>query len=162
MRGSTSVNGSKINGINVKVNTTDRGLQFIADVQHIRGIGHNLYHTQLNATALNNTIDFNLDIDDAGGRDKYYLSGILSQPSQGNYTLSLRSDSLLMNYDKWTVSANNSLTITKDNIIANNFILQKKRSTIITAKPGRTIKCRVYQFSTVDHYCDHEIRIVAC
>ena len=144
-------NGSEINGINVKVNTTDRGLQFIADVQHIRGIGHNLYHTQLNATALNNTIDFNLDIDDAGGRDKYYLSGILSQPSQGNYTLSLRSDSLLMNYDKWTVSANNSLTITKDNIIANNFILQKNDQRLSLQSQGEQLNVGFtnFQLSTI-------------
>ena len=120
-----SYNGNEINGINVKVNTTDRGLQFIADVQHTRGIGHNLYHTQLNAIALNNTIDFNLNIDDIKGDDKYNVSGIVNQPSQGTYTLNLRPDSLLLNYDRWTVSSNNSLTITKDNILANNFVLQK-------------------------------------
>ena len=132
-------NGSEITGINVKINTTDRGLQFIADVQHIKGIGHNLYHTQLNATALNNKIDFNLDIDDIGGKDKYYLSGILSQPTQGNYTLSLRPDSLLLNYDRWTVSANNSLTITKDNIIANNFILQKNDQILSLQSQGEQL-----------------------
>ena len=100
-------------------------MQFIGDVQHITGIGHNLYHTTFNAIALNNKIDFNLNIDDKSGKDKYYLSGLLTQPSQGNYTINLRSDSLMLNYDRWTVSTNNSITITKDNIIANNFSLQK-------------------------------------
>jgi hypothetical protein len=81
-----SYKGSDVSGINLKINTTDNGLQFLADIEHIKGIGHNLYHTQLSATALNNKIDFNLNIDDIRGRDKYLLSGILSQPSKGNYT----------------------------------------------------------------------------
>jgi hypothetical protein len=55
-----SYNGSEISGIDLKINTTDKGLQFIGDVQHITGIGHNLYHTQFNAVALNNRIDFNV------------------------------------------------------------------------------------------------------
>ena len=120
-----SYNGNEISGVNLKINTTDRGLQFTGDMQHITGIGHNLYHTTFNAIALNNKIDFNLNIDDKSGKDKYYLSGLLTQPSQGNYTINLRSDSLMLNYDKWIVSPNNSITITKDNIIANNFSLQK-------------------------------------
>ena len=144
-------NGSAITGVSVRVNTTTAGLQFIADVQHIQGIGHNLYHTQLKATALNNKIDFILDIDDIGGKDKYYLSGILSQPTQGNYTLSLRPDSLLLNYDKWTVSANNSLTITKDNIIANNFILQRNDQRLSLQSQGQQLNVGFtnFQLSTI-------------
>jgi hypothetical protein len=133
-----SYNGNDITGLNLKVNTTDKGLQFIADVQHIQGLGHNLYHTQLNATALNNKIDFNLNIDDIRGRDKYNLAGVLSK-SQGNYTFNLRPDSLLLNYDKWTISPNNSLTITKDNILANNFIIQKNEQRLSLQTQGQLL-----------------------
>ena len=146
-----SYNGSEISGVNIKMNTTDAGLKFTGDVQHVRGVGHNLYHTQLNAIALNNKIDFNLNIDDKNGRDKYYLTGILSQPTQGNYMLNLRSDSLMLNYEKWTVSANNSLTITKDNIIANNFILQKndQRLTLQSAGEQLNVGFTNFQLSTI-------------
>jgi len=146
-----SYNGSDITGLNLKVNTTAQGLQFIGDVQHITGIGHNLYHTQLNALALNNKIDFNLNIDDIRGRDKYYLSGILSQPTKGNYLLNLRSDSLMLNYDKWIVSANNSLTITKDNIIADSFILQKNDQRLSLQSSGEQLNVGFtnFQLSTI-------------
>src|SRR6186713_2101249 len=146
-----SYNGSDISGVDLKVNTTDKGLQFIGEVQHITGIGHNLYHTTFNATALNNKIDFNLNIDDKSGKDKYYLSGLLTQPSQGNYTINLRSDSLMMNYDKWTVSANNSITITKDNIIANNFSLQnnEQRLSLQTEGPLLNVGFTNFQLSTI-------------
>jgi hypothetical protein len=146
-----SYDGSEISGLNINVNTTDKGLQFIGDVQHITGIGHNLYHTQFNAIALNNKIDFNLNIDDKDGRDKYYLSGLLTQPSQGNYTINLRSDSLMMNYDKWTVSTNNSITITKDNIIANNFSLQKNDQRLSLQSEGELLNVGFtnFQLSTI-------------
>ncbi len=146
-----SYNGSDITGINLKVNTTSQGLQFIGDVQHITGIGHNLYHTQINAVALNNRIDFNLNIDDIRGRDKYYLSGIVSQPTRGNYLLNLRPDSLLLNYDKWTVSPNNSLTITKDNIFASNFILQKNDQRLSLQSEGQQLNVGFsnFQLSTI-------------
>ena len=146
-----SYKGSDITGLNLKVNTTSQGLQFTGDVQHITGIGHNLYHTRINAVALNNKIDFNLNIDDIRGRDKYYLSGILSQPTRGNYTLNLRSDSLMLNYEKWTVSANNSLTITKDNIIADNFILQKndQRLSLQTAGEQLNVGFTNFQLATI-------------
>jgi len=146
-----SYNGSEITGLNIKMNTTARGLQFIGDVQHITGIGHNLYHTQLNAVALNNRIDFNLNIDDIRGRDKYYLSGIVSQPAKGNYLFNLRSDSLLLNYEKWTVSANNSLTITKENIIANNFVLQKNDQRLSLQSAGEQLNVGFtnFQLSTI-------------
>ena len=141
-----SYNGNDISGINLNMNTTDNGLRFIADVQHIRGIGHNLYHTQLIATALNNKIDFNLNIDDIAGRDKYNLAGVLSQPSKGNYTLNLFSDSLLLNYEAWTVSSNNSITITNDNIIANNFTLRRNDQSLTLQSSGQQLNASFSNF----------------
>jgi hypothetical protein len=141
-----SYNGSDITGVNLKINTTDRGLQFTGDVQHISGIGHNLYHTQFNAIALNNTIDFNLNIDDKAGRDKYHLAGLLTQPTQGNYTINLRPDSLLLNYDRWTISPGNSITITKDNILANNFVLQNNDQKLSLQSQGQLLNAGFTNF----------------
>ena len=157
-----SYNGSDISGVNLKVNTTDKGLQFIGEVQHITGIGHNLYHTQFNAVALNNKIDFNLNIDDKRGKDKYYLSGLLTQPSQGTYTINLRPDSLMMNYDKWTVSANNSITITKDNIIADNFSLQKDDQRLSLQSEGQILNVGFtnFQLSTITAFMKSDSLLV--
>ena len=157
-----SYNGNEISGVNLKINTTDRGLQFTGDVQHITGVGHNLYHTTFDAIALNNKIDFNLNIDDKSGKDKYYLSGLLTQPSQGNYTINLRSDSLMLNYDKWIVSANNSITITKDNIIANNFSLQKNDQRLSLQTEGQLLNVGFanFQLSTITAFLKSDSLLV--
>ncbi|HEU5164370.1 MAG TPA: translocation/assembly module TamB domain-containing protein, partial [Chitinophagaceae bacterium] len=157
-----SYNGSEISGVNLKVTTTEKGLQFIGELQHITGVGHNLYHTQFNAIALNNKIDFNLNIDDKSGKDKYYLSGLLTQPSQGNYTINLRPDSLMLNYDRWLVSANNSITITKDNIIANNFSLQKNDQRLSLQSEGQILNVGFtnFQLSTITAFMKSDSLLV--
>src|SRR5204863_3940743 len=76
---------------------------------------------------------------DSRAKDKYYLSGILTQSSPGNYTLDLRPDSLLLNYQKWTISPNNLITITKDNIIASNFTLQKNEQKLSLQSEGQQL-----------------------
>lgn len=157
-----SYNGSDISGLNLKINTTERGLQFIGDVQHVTGVGHNLYHTQFNAIAKNNQIDFNLNIDDKAGKDKYNLAGLLAQPSQGNYTVSLRSDSLMLNYDRWTTSPNNSITITKDNILANNFVLQKGDQKLSLQSQGNVLNTGFtnFQLSTITGFLKSDSLLV--
>jgi len=157
-----SYNGNEISGVDLKINTTDKGLQFIGDIQHITGIGHNLYHTTFNAVALNNKIDFNLNIDDRNGKDKYYLGGLLTQPSQGNYTINLRSDSLMLNYEKWIVSANNSITITKDNVIANNFSLQKNDQRLSLQSEGELLNVGFtnFQLSTITAFLKSDSLLV--
>ena len=157
-----SYNGNEINGLNIKVNTTDRGLQFTGDMQRLKGMGFNLYHTQLNGTAFNNKIDFNLNIDDIRGRDKYYLSGILGQPSSGNYTLNLRPDSLMLNYDRWNVSSNNSITITKDDILASNFILSKNEQKLSLQTEGQLLNVDFanFQLSTITAFMKSDTLLV--
>lgn len=115
-----------ISGLNVRVTTTPQGLQVAGIVGQLKsGNSFNIYNTRLNATALNNIIDFNLRVGDINDRDKYYLGGIFSQPATGTYALQLKPDSLLLNYEPWTIAAGNSLTITPTNVLANAFTLQK-------------------------------------
>ena len=119
-------NGNEINDLNLKANTSDSGLHVTGNVARIKqGNAFDIYNARINATALNNIIDFNLGIDDLNARNKYYLSGIVTQPSTGTYSLSLRPDSLLLNYERWNVSNGNSITFGTDAIRADNFTLQK-------------------------------------
>jgi len=117
--------GNNINDLSVKANTSSNGLQIIGGIGHLKsGNSFDVYNTRLNAVALNNNIDFSLGVDDANSKNKYFLAGLVSQPSAGTYTIQLKPDSLLLNYQKWTVTPNNLITISPDNISANNFVLQ--------------------------------------
>jgi translocation and assembly module TamB len=120
-----SLNGNEVSGLNVQILTTENGLELRGNAGHLKSGTIDVYNTRLNATARNNIIDFNLGIDDAASTNKYYLSGLIRQPSQGTYAISLRPDSLLLNYDLWTVPQENQIIIGSTNISASNFVLQR-------------------------------------
>ncbi len=115
---------------NLKMNavTTAAGLQLTTNLQHLKsGSSFDIYNTKFNATALHNIINFNLGVGDKASKQKYYLSGVVTQPTAGNYSLHLNPDSLLLNYQKWTVAPNNSISLNGSNILADNFILQQAK-----------------------------------
>ncbi|HEU4472277.1 MAG TPA: translocation/assembly module TamB domain-containing protein, partial [Flavisolibacter sp.] len=130
-------NGNEITDLNLRANTADSGLQVNGNIAHIKSGNLDLYNTRLNATALNNNINFSLGVDDRNARNLYFLSGLVTQPSQGTYAIRLRPDSLLLNAEPWTVTPDNLITITPDAITANNFVLQHDgQSLSINSIPG--------------------------
>ncbi|MEO6219056.1 MAG: translocation/assembly module TamB domain-containing protein [Ginsengibacter sp.] len=84
-----------------------------------------MYATTLNGILQNNNLNFTLNIQDAKSRNKYTVSGLLSQPAMNNYSFSLKPDSLLLNYNKWSVTSNNSIQYSNNDITATNFILSQ-------------------------------------
>jgi translocation and assembly module TamB len=119
-------NGSEMHNLNFRAFTSANGLQIQGNMARLKsGNSFDVYNARINATALNNIIDFSLGIDDQAAKNKYHLSGIVSQPTTGTYNIKLRPDSLLLNYELWTVTPDNQITISPDALTANNFILQK-------------------------------------
>ncbi|MEP7251578.1 MAG: translocation/assembly module TamB domain-containing protein, partial [Ginsengibacter sp.] len=84
-----------------------------------------VYATTLDGTLKNNNLGFTLNVKDPKSVNKYTVSGSLSQPSANNYNFSLRSDSLLLNYQSWTVATNNSIQYINNDLTATNFNLSQ-------------------------------------
>jgi hypothetical protein len=119
-------NGNEMHNLNVKAFTSEKGLQVNGTIARLKtGNSFDVYNARINATALNNNIEFNLGIDDASSKNKYYISGLVTQPTTGTYAIKLRPDSLLLNYELWSVTPDNQITISPNAITANNFVLQK-------------------------------------
>ena len=117
---------NEINDFNVNINTSDSGMRITGTVARLKsGNSFDLFNTRLDAIALNNNVDFNLRLGDQNNRDKYVLGGLMQQPSKGTIRISLKPGNVLLNYEQWTISPNNSITITSTQVLANNFILQK-------------------------------------
>lgn len=134
-----NIAGNEMSDLNVNVNTSDSGLRLSGTVAHLKsGNTFDVYNTRINATALNNVIDFNVGIDDINAKNKYFLSGIVKQPSTGTYAITLKPDSLLLNYELWNVTPGNVITISPDYISATNFTLQKGSQQLsIASLPGQ-------------------------
>ena len=116
--------GNTISDIKLAAKTTSNGLQIDGSIAHLKSSSFDLYNSRVSAVALNNKINFSVGTDDAKGKNKYFIAGLVSQPTSGTYAIELKPDSLLLNYQRWSVSSNNRITIAPDDIVASNFVLQ--------------------------------------
>lgn len=119
-------NGNEFYQLSVRAATVDSGLQINAVASSIKsGKGLALYNTRVDALAVNNNLNFTAATDDPYGRSKYRFAGVLNAGGNGNYSISLNPDNLLLNYEQWSIAAGNRITIGPERIQAENFVLQK-------------------------------------
>lgn len=116
---------NQVSGINLNAATKNNRLEYSTSFSQFKSGSFAMYATSLTGTISNNLINFSLHIKDPHARDKYRVSGTLSQPSLNNYRFNLLPDSLLLNYDTWTINRDNAIQILNGDIIANQFVLSK-------------------------------------
>ncbi len=117
---------NKMRNIEFQAGTNQDAINIISKVESISSGGNiELDNTTLIATLANNNIDFTLNIKNKKLKDKYNIKGIFQQPEPGNYQFSIKPDSLLLNYDSWSIAENNRFIITTEGINARNFLLSK-------------------------------------
>ena len=113
-----------IDSMNLIAGTKNGALGFNTSLMRFEsGKTLNIYATTLDGTLQNNKLDFTLTVKDKSAKNKYRLSGILNQPSLNKYVFSLKPDSLLLNYQKWSVNADNYIQYFNKDINAHNFVL---------------------------------------
>jgi translocation and assembly module TamB len=130
---------NKIENLTINANTDGNALNFVTNVQQVNsGSSIALYQTTLQASLANNQINFGLSIRDKNAKDKYRLNGLLAQTTDKNYSLQLRPDSLLLNYDPWTIASNNMIRFGTDIVNATNFALSKNNQQLIINSTNST------------------------
>jgi hypothetical protein len=141
--------GNDISKLNISANTAANGLNINGNIAHLKsGNSFDVYNVRLNATALHNNIDFSLATDDQNSRQKYFIAGLVTQPSTGTYALKLKPDGLLLNYQKWTVTPDNLITFSPTAIAADNFVLQNGDQRLsISSRQGQGQQPVVVNFS---------------
>lgn len=117
---------NKIRNLEMQAGTNQNSLAIVTTVrQFASGKSIELDNTTVTGRLTNNTIDFTVNSKDKNLKDKYNIKGLLRQPQNGNYQLSLKPDSLILNYDTWNISANNEVVVLQQGITASNFVLTK-------------------------------------
>ena len=133
---SVTYQGNVISDLKLEARTTENGLQINGGIAHLKSSSLDLYNTRLNAVALNNNINFDLGTDDQKGKNKYFIAGLVSQPTPGTYSIHLKPDSLVLNYQNWTVTPDNRITISPDNIVANDFVIRNSDQHLSIVSPN--------------------------
>ncbi|AEW02073.1 protein of unknown function DUF490 [Niastella koreensis GR20-10] len=119
------MDGMNINNLrlNAGAGARDSTLHFITTVNQFALGSNTVYNAMIKANAAHNKVDFVTRFHDHAGRIQYAIPGSLQQPQSGVYDISLKSDSLLLNYDMWTVAPDNQIHIGNNDIRVTNFML---------------------------------------
>jgi translocation and assembly module TamB len=117
------MNAISINNLQLDASARDSVLNATTTVGSIKFGGNTVYNAFVRANVANNKIDFLTRVHDQGGRIQYSIPGVLQQPQNGVYDISLKSDSLLLNYDQWTVAPDNVIHLTNNDLRVTNFML---------------------------------------
>jgi hypothetical protein len=84
-----------------------------------------LYYPAITANIFNNKVDFGVSIKDKTARPKYRFGGLFAQEPDSVFAFSLKPDSLLLNYDPWSINRNNLIRFGKTVFNARNFNLNR-------------------------------------
>ncbi len=109
---------------------------------------------------------FLFHIKDPRYKDKYKVSGTLSQPTLNNYAFQLKPDSLLLNYEPWTINRDNAVQLLNGDIVANQFILSKGAQLLSLNSVGSgtnrplSVDFKNFNISTLTAICSN--RFFAC
>ncbi|MCW3107157.1 MAG: hypothetical protein JWQ09_1663 [Segetibacter sp.] len=121
-----------INNLTLNAVGKDSSLNIITNVNQVsNGSSIALYGTRLTATLANNRINFGLSIKDKTAKNKYRLAGLLAQEPNNIYAFSLKPDSLMLNYDAWTISPDNLIRFGSTLVNARNFDLSQSNQHLI-------------------------------
>ena len=121
-----------INNLTLNALGKDSGLNIVTNINQVTsGSSIALFGTRLTATLANNRINFGLSIKDKSAKNKYRLAGIFAQEPNNIYALSLRPDSLMLNYDAWSISPDNLIRFGSTLVNARNFDLSQSNQHLI-------------------------------
>lgn len=116
--------GYSVNNLHLDANTTGGALNYMVNLDQAGSASLQVNKTTLSGKAQNNQLDVNLNVKDAADKDRYQLIGLFTTQAD-QYRFSFNPGGLMLNYDKWTVSPDNSLEFGKQGILARNFELSR-------------------------------------
>ncbi|RYZ20900.1 MAG: hypothetical protein EOP49_47340 [Sphingobacteriales bacterium] len=117
---------NQIRNLYLNAGTNQDAIDMVTTIERFSsGPSVQLNNTSITARIADNKINFTLNNKDAGNRDKYNISGLFQQPSNGEYVFSIRPEGFVLNYDTWNVAANNRILLTNAGVNASNFNLSR-------------------------------------
>ncbi len=126
-----------VSNLLLKVNTADSALTYALNVDKIMAGQLQLLKAKVQGDLQNNVLRTEVSTRDDKNKENYRIGASL-KALKDVFELSLRENSLVLNYQPWNVNAGNSLMFGKKGIQAKDFILSNdnQRLSINTSPPG--------------------------
>ena len=110
-----------VNNLKLAINTGNNALNYSLTADGIKaGTSVNLLYTSLTGSAQNNKLNLALQVSDAAKKARYRVAGVFSiLPNE--YQFSFLPNGLLLDYNNWTVNADNALQFGTLGLLAKDF-----------------------------------------
>jgi hypothetical protein len=158
---------NRIQKLKIDAGTTSNAIRFRTNLeQFAAGSSMIIYNTSLNAAIADNKINFLVNLQDANNKNKYRFGGLFAQPKNGTYTLKMNPDSLLLNYEKWQMTADNLLRLNKGDVNVHNFAISRKgqqlkiNSTTETANSPLDVILSQFRIGTITGFAKQDTALI--
>jgi len=109
-----------ISNLKLAINTGNNALNYKLTVDKIATSSIQMLNTSLIGNAQNNKLTIDVSVKDKSLKEQYKIAGVFN--ALGNqYKFRLLQNGLVLDYDPWTVSADNALQFGSKGILAHNF-----------------------------------------
>lgn len=120
----------KLNDIKLSAGNDEESLNYALTLNQLDSEQFRLANIVLDGFVKNDVIDYNLLVKNEADEVQYKIAGNVATAND-LIDLSLKQDGLVLNYDTWTVSADNKLTLHPTGIVAQNLQLSNSGSSIL-------------------------------
>ena len=113
---------------NINIASKNEALNYKISFDTLRNAGTVFYGTNINGAAAKDSVSFNFITQDNKKKDWFGLKASLFAKND-NYTFRLK-DSLLLNYERWKVDADNYINYSPSGLIVHNFLISSDTASI--------------------------------
>lgn len=155
----------KIDSTRLAINKAGQKLNYNLFVKGIQSPSIALFNSQINGAAANNQLDVNIFLRDRQRKDKYVIGGIFKSLGQ-DFSFSIDPNKLLLDYEKWAVSPQNSIQFGKSGILANQFNLSNGGQLLsinsITSTPNSPLRVEFknFEIETLTKFAETDTTLV--
>lgn len=150
---------NRVDSLSLVATTKDTAaLRYNLNVASAKASSLNLYQTSLRGAVANDLLTFKLDNRDAANVSRYVLSGNVMASAEDAYRLSLSRDTVLLNYQAWTVPDSNYLEYSPAGIVAKDFAFASGNqsfgaySQTLSPKAPLDLRFRNFRISTITDF----------
>ena len=126
-----------LNDIKLSAGNDEENLNYAVTLKQLDSEQFRLANIVLDGFIANDVIDYNLLVKNEKEEVQYKIAGNVAT-ANNLIDLTLKQDGLVLNYDTWTVSPDNQLTIHPTGIVAQNLQLSNSGSSILVQSDGDT------------------------
>lgn len=124
-----------IRQLNVQASTKDSALNYSVNLDYLGQPGFHLYKSTVAGMIAKDQVYTSVILKDQKNKERYYLETKFSKANNG-WKLTLKPDSLLLNYDKWTIARENFIRYDSTGLLFSNFKLSRKNEELFVNSDG--------------------------